>query len=182
MSARKKKKIQKKRGHRTCSHGGSKKHRNKGSQGGKGRAGSFGHNMTYLLKYEPGHLGSKGFKSKTGRRLRTINLRSIVKLAGKEKSIDLESMGYDKVLAAGEITKPLEVKAASFSAMAKDKIEKAGGKAIGEVAGQEPKEKAPAKENAKAKKKKEGPAEEEESAEEEAEESGEEAVLEEADS
>jgi len=134
MSATRKKKIEKRRGHRTCGYGGSKKHRGKGSRGGKGKAGSLGHKATYYLKYARDELGKRGFRSKTGRKLRTVNLRTLQKLAGKEKKIDVQALGYDKVLGAGEMKAALEVKAELFSAGAKEKIERAGGKAIGPVA------------------------------------------------
>lgn len=127
------KKVVKQRGHRTHGYGSQKKHRGKGSRGGRGMAGSEGHRRTFLLKYAPGHHGKKGFKSKTGKKLRTINLRELEKLAGASKKIDLTSLGYDKVLGTGDIKSKLEVKAYHFSAKAKERIEKAGGKAIGSV-------------------------------------------------
>ena len=128
------KKVSRQRGHRTHGYGSPKKHRGKGSRGGTGLAGSEGHRRTYLLKFKPGHEGKRGFKSKTGRKLRAINLRNVVRLAGKEKKIDLAPLGYDKVLGTGEIKAKLEVKADYFSASAKEKIENAGGKAVGSVA------------------------------------------------
>lgn len=127
------KKAVKQRGHRTHAYGSSKKHRGKGSRGGRGMAGSARHRKTYLLKYSPGYMGKKGFKSKTGKRLRSINLRNLEKMAGSSKKIDLAALGYDKVLGTGEIKARLEVKADYFSASAKEKIEKAGGKAVGPV-------------------------------------------------
>jgi len=127
-----KKRIRRKRGaSRTYGYGSTKKHRGKGSHGGKGWAGSGNHMATYVKKYAKGHLGSKGFKSKTGSCLKAINLRMLDSLAGPSGKIDLAPLGYDKVLGAGEIGRPLEVTAASFSARAKEKIEKAGGKALG---------------------------------------------------
>jgi large subunit ribosomal protein L15 len=127
------KKVVKQRGHRTHGYGSPKKHRGKGSRGGRGMAGSEGHRRTFLLKYKPGYAGKSGFRSKTGKKLKTINLRNLVNLAGKEKKIDLATKGYDKVLGTGEINVKLEVKADYFSKSAKEKIEKAGGKAIGSV-------------------------------------------------
>lgn len=127
------KKVSRQRGNRTHGYGSSKKHRGKGNRGGTGLAGSEGHRRTYLLKYDPGHEGKRGFKSKTGKNLRAINLRSVVRLAGKEKKIDLAPLGYDKVLGTGDIKAKLEVKADYFSASAKEKIENAGGKAVGAV-------------------------------------------------
>jgi len=129
------KKVSRQRGHRTYGYGSPKKHRGKGSRGGTGMAGSEGHRKTFLLKYRPGYGGKRGFKCKTGKKLKSINLRNLEKMAGSGKKIDLKAMGYDKVLGTGEIKAPLEVKADFFSANAKEKIEKAGGKAIGSVSG-----------------------------------------------
>jgi large subunit ribosomal protein L15 len=132
--ARRKKAV-KLRGKRTHGYGSSKKHRGKGSRGGKGMAGSLGQRATYMLKYDTEHIGKKGFTSKTGKRLRAINLRTLEKMAGSVKKIDVKALGYDKVLGTGEITKPIEVHSDYFSASAKEKIEKAGGKAVGSVSG-----------------------------------------------
>jgi large subunit ribosomal protein L15 len=127
------KKVDKQRGHRTHGYGSQKKHRGKGSRGGRGLAGSEKHRKTYLLKYKPGHLGKRIFKSKTRKTIRAINIRELASIAGNEKKIDLSGMGYDKVLGKGEIKTPLEVKADYFSKSAREKIEKAGGKAIANI-------------------------------------------------
>ena len=63
---------------------------------------------------------------------KTINLRDMAKLEINGKEIDIKAMGYDKVLAAGEWTHAVTVRAPAFSARAKEKIEKAGGKAVTE--------------------------------------------------
>ncbi|HDD35803.1 MAG TPA: 50S ribosomal protein L15 [Candidatus Desulfofervidus auxilii] len=129
----KRKKIIKKRGSKTCGHGMKKKHRGKGSRGGKGMAGLKDHKKFYMLKYMPDHIGKYGFKSLKKRKIipeeKAINLRDIVKIAsGKE--IDVVELGFDKVLGAGKIEKPLIIKAKSFSKKAEEKILAAGGKAI----------------------------------------------------
>ncbi|MCX6820480.1 MAG: uL15 family ribosomal protein, partial [Candidatus Aenigmarchaeota archaeon] len=54
-------------------------------------------------------------------------------LAGSKKKIDLGALGYDKVLGAGRISKPLEVIAPVFTKSAAKKIEVAGGKCEGEI-------------------------------------------------
>jgi large subunit ribosomal protein L15 len=131
MMARKK--VVKQRGHRTHGWGSQKKHRGKGSRGGAGMAGSKKHRKTYMLKYAKDHIGKRGFKSKTGKKLRAINLRETVKLAGKEKRIDLTALGYDKLLGTGEIRRPLEIKVDYFSKSAKDKVEAAKGKIVSDA-------------------------------------------------
>ena len=124
------KKVVRKRGQRTHGHGSRKKWRGTGNRGGRGMAGSGSHKMTYLRKYDPTHLGKKGFVSKRGGKMKTINLRELDRMAGKSGKVDLTAMGYDKVLGTGEIKSKLEVKASCFSARAREKIEKAGGRAV----------------------------------------------------
>lgn len=68
----------------------------------------------------------------------TINVGEIDQNAeklSKEKQekmpvIDLNSLGFTKVLGSGKVTKALIVKAEIFSEKAKEKIEEAGGKVI----------------------------------------------------
>lgn len=126
--AKKRKKIVKKRGTRTCGKGGIQP----GGRGGKGYSGSKKHRKSWILRYEPSHLGKRGFVSKTSKFVRSINLRDLEALAGDKDEIVLADLGYDKVLGSGNITKKLTVKAKAFSRAAKEKIEKAGGKAIAE--------------------------------------------------
>lgn len=128
-----KRKTTKMRGSKTHGYGSKKKHRGAGSRGGRGMAGSKKHRKTWILKYKPNHIGKKGFKSLSQRKITKpisqINLRDIQKLTN-EKSIVLSKFGYDKVLGAGAIEKPLIIKAKSFSKKAKEKILKAKGKPI----------------------------------------------------
>jgi large subunit ribosomal protein L15 len=62
---------------------------------------------------------------------------SVEKEEGKS-FIDLESLGYTKLLGAGKITKRLTVKVASCSATAAEKVKKAGGQVLmeGQEAGE----------------------------------------------
>jgi|YelNatPaOPRAMG01_1025707.scaffolds.fasta_scaffold176957_2 large subunit ribosomal protein L15 len=131
--AHKRKKIEKKRGTRTCGRGGKRKGRGKGNRGGRGYAGSKKHRKTYILKFEKDHLGKRGFVPKSfkcTREIKAINLRDLNKLIGDKEEIDLVELGYDKVIGGGKINKAITVKAKAFSANAKEKIEAAGGKAV----------------------------------------------------
>jgi len=133
--AHRRKKIEKKRGTRTCGKGGMRKRRGKGNRGGHGYSGSKKHRKSYILQFEPDHLGKRGFipKSPKGvREVRTINLRDLEALAGDKEEINLAELGFDKVLGSGAISKKLTIKAAAFSKHAKEKIEAAGGKAVEE--------------------------------------------------
>lgn len=126
------KKTEKKRGTRTLGRGTMKKWRGKGHRGGKGYAGSKKHRKSWILRYEREHLGKRGFISKTSKSVKAINLRDLETLAGDKKEIVLADLGYDKILGSGNVTKKLVVKAKAFSRIAKEKIEKAGGKAVSE--------------------------------------------------
>jgi large subunit ribosomal protein L15 len=136
--ARADRKIRKKRGSRTCGKGSHKKHRGAGSRGGKGFAGTHKHKMTWVIKHAPNHFGRYGFKlpPEVKREIKTINVGELEELVdehgvkkGKKIVLDLASLGYDKVLGKGTVTKPLVVKAGSFTERALEKIESAGGTA-----------------------------------------------------
>ena len=108
-----KKKTQKMRGSKTHGYGSKKKHRGKGSRGGKGYAGSHKHKYSYIVKYEPNHFGSKGFHS-LKKRGKFINIKDLERLA-KGSEIDLTAIGIDKLLSAGEIKRPLAIKVKKYS-------------------------------------------------------------------
>lgn len=136
--ARAERKIRRKRGSRTCGKGSHKKHRGAGSRGGKGFAGTHKHKMTWVIKHSPRHFGRYGFKlpSEVKTEVKIINVGALDDLAsshgvkkGKKITLDLASLGYDKVLGKGKVTKALVVKAYSFTEKALQKIESAGGKA-----------------------------------------------------
>lgn len=131
---RKKKKFRKFRGKRTYGYGTHKKHRGGGSRGGRGKAGGHKHKWSYVVKYEPERFGKRGFKRPAAvkRKIRAININELVKIAEREgkMKINLTELGYDKLLGTGKITQPLTVEVASFSKIAAQKLEKAGGKII----------------------------------------------------
>lgn len=130
MTVRFRKKVTRMRGSKTHGWGGKKKHRGGGSKGGKGYAGLLKHKKSWMLKYEPDHFGKRGFKKPNAtKERRIINLCDIERIAAQRgtNDIDVSALGYDKVLGTGHISMPLKIKAASFSARAKKKIEEAGG-------------------------------------------------------
>jgi large subunit ribosomal protein L15 len=136
---RRRKKVRKMRGSRTHGYGQIAGHRSKGQKGGRGQTGRKKHLWQRTIKYEPNYFGKHGFtRHKTLVTTHTtINVGEIDQNAEKlstEKQenmlvIDLQKHGYTKVLGTGKITKPLLVKAETFSEKAKQKIKKAGGKA-----------------------------------------------------
>ncbi|MEM1540287.1 MAG: uL15 family ribosomal protein [Candidatus Bathyarchaeia archaeon] len=132
-------KIRKKRGSRTCGYGRVGQHRKSGSKGCR-RAGRHKHGWTYVIKYEPEYFGKKGFTSPKSLRHeeKVINVGELEEIAekygGKTKEgkilVDLEGLGYTKLLGAGKVAQPLIVKVGSCSKSAAGKIEKAGGQII----------------------------------------------------
>lgn len=141
--AQKQRKSRKKRGSRSCGYGSAQKHRGAGSRGGRGKAGSSKHKQIKSL-IEGRVFGKVGFKRhpSLSSKAKGINLSDIseridgwvedgkAKKTAKGYSVDLSDLGYGKVLGGGELTQKMEIKAGSFSKSAKEKIEKAGGKAI----------------------------------------------------
>ena len=132
-------KIRKKRGSRTCGYGRVGQHRKSGSKGYR-KAGRHKHGWTYVIKYEPEYFGKRGFTSPKSlkQEVKIINVGELEEIAEKFKEkteegkilIDLESLGYTKLLGAGKVTKPLIVKVASCSKSAIEKIREAGGQVL----------------------------------------------------
>jgi len=134
-------KIRKKRGSRTHGWGRVGQHRAGGSRGGHGKAGFHKHKWTYAIKYEPDYFGKKGFTSPKSlkRKVNAINAGTLDEIAEKLSTkkegklfIDLESLGYTKLLGTGKVTKPLTVKVRSCSRSAAEKIKEAGGQILTE--------------------------------------------------
>jgi len=136
-------KIRKTRGSRTAGAGSHKKNRGKGNRGGRGMAGTHKGKWSWVVKNAPGYFGrEKGFKRPVDNSVSIINLYELderidellsngvaKKKAGKVE-IDVTKINCEKVLGKGKVTAPLIVKASNFSALAKKKIEAAGGEAV----------------------------------------------------
>ena len=134
MTVRIAKKADKMRGSKTHGYGCRKKHRGAGSKGGHGYAGSHKHKWTKIVKEEPDHFGKKGFH----RPVESINSAITINICDlemfKDEEINLSELGFDKLLGKGSLSRKVNVRVASFTEKAKDKIEKAGGKIITEQA------------------------------------------------
>ncbi|MBS7641249.1 MAG: uL15 family ribosomal protein [Candidatus Bathyarchaeia archaeon] len=134
-------KIRKKRGSRTCGYGRVGQHRKSGSKGER-RAGRHKHLWSWVLRYEPNYFGYKGFvspKQKKMKNIKCINLKELQEIAlkvtaktgeGEKIFIDLETMGYMKLLGEGKITLPVIVKVPSYTKEALRKIKEAGGEIL----------------------------------------------------
>jgi len=140
-------KIRKKRGSRTQGYGRVGQHRKSGSKGYR-KAGRHKHGWSYVIRYEPKYFEKKGFTSPKSLRQKEniINVGKLDEIAekistSKEKDkilIDLEKLGYTKLLGTGKVTKPLIVKVASYSKSAAEKIKEAGGQIL--IEAEEPQE------------------------------------------
>ncbi len=127
MTVRFRKKVRRWRGRTSHGWGAKKKHRGGGSQGGRGRGGSHKHKFSFITSKDPEHYGYKGFYS-LKKKVKTVNVSDLEKMDGD--TLDLGKMGYGKLLGRGNITRAVTVSVRSFSAQAKEKIEKAGGKIV----------------------------------------------------
>lgn len=136
-----KKKLKKFRGSKTHGHGGKKKRRGAGNRGGRGLAGSGkrGDQKKFSLWNLP--RGKYGFSSKTKPK-NIVNIAYIEehferllnqRLISKENDyyiINLEEMGFDKLLSSGNPTKKFKLIVKEASKAAINKIRSAGGEVI----------------------------------------------------
>ncbi|MEM2994723.1 MAG: uL15 family ribosomal protein [Candidatus Bathyarchaeia archaeon] len=131
-------KIRKKRGSRTQGYGRVGQHRKTSSKGMR-KVGRHKHLWSYVLRYEPDYFGKRGFTSPKSlkQKVNVINVGELDELAEKVAQeqegkyfVDLESLGYTKLLSMGEITKPVIVKVALCSKSAAEKIKEAGGQVL----------------------------------------------------
>ena len=131
-------KIRRYRGSRTHGYGQIGQHRCRGGRGGTGKAGLDKHKWTFVLKNDPTYWIKKGFVSAStlNKKVRIINIGKLddladklevdKKLERKEQKIflNLEQLGYDKLLGTGEISKPLLIKVGSYSEVCLQEIGK----------------------------------------------------------
>lgn len=145
MTARKRRKFSRMRGSHTHGWGAKKKHRGAGHRGGRGMAGSGKRadqkKPTILKLYGNDYFGRHGFNrpQKLLHKIKAINLENLQnkiydlvekKLITKEKEfyvVDLEKLGYQKLLGGGKLNVKLKVSAPYFSELAIKKIEEKGG-------------------------------------------------------
>lgn len=127
---RRKRKTRYYRGSRYCGWGQVGQHRKSGSRGGFGMTGLKKHKKYYMLKYAPDHFGKHGFKSIYPPK-RTINVGDLSKFVEKGiHEINLDQLGYDKLLGDGRISVPVRVVVKEASKKAIEKIKECGGEVI----------------------------------------------------
>ena len=126
------------RGSRYCGWGQIGQHRQSGSRGGIGGAGKHKHFWIRTVIEEPNHFGHDTLNSYSRFLVKKwINLRDLATLSLRfsskkdEKTVlDLETLGIQKLLGGGNISKSYVIKVAQASAGAKKKVESAGGSII----------------------------------------------------
>ena len=121
---------------------GKKAGRGAGKRGGRGNAGLHKHKYIKTVKYLPNHFGRFGFKRPqvvTGTKL-TINLFTVdekldeliregkVKKVKNNYELNLDELGYEKLLGSGIITKPVKITIKEATEKAISKVKDAGGK------------------------------------------------------
>lgn len=144
MVVRRRRKIRKYRGSRTCGWGITGQHRGKGLKGGFGKSGRHKHHWTWVLKYNPDYFGKHGFKTPISTRpsQKVVNVGLLDEIASellrkgkaelKENRIVINvlELGYIKVLGRGKVTRPIVVITPYVSKKAEKKIVQAGGEVI----------------------------------------------------
>lgn len=140
---RKLRKSRKLRGSRTCGYGRQGQHR-KTSQKGRRNVGRHKGLWTYVLRHEPDYFGKKGFTSVQSlhRKVNVINVGDLGMLVEKLEAknqlerkddkimLDLDKLGYTKLLGTGKATEPMVVKVSAYSPSAAKKIEDVGGQIL----------------------------------------------------
>ena len=150
MAARARRKFSRMRGTHTHGWGAKKKHRGAGHRGGRGMAGSGKRadqkKPTILKLYGNAYFGRHGFNrpQKMVQKIKAINLDNLQskldsyleqKLVIKDKEfyvVDLDKLGYQKLLGGGKLNIKFKISAQYFSKQAVKKIEEKGGTIVQE--------------------------------------------------
>ena len=155
MTVNKRKKNVRQRGSKTHGWGAKKKHRGKGHQGGAGMAGTGkrADSKKPSIWKDVNYFGKHGFVSKTPKvKINAVNVGYIeqhlnrlasANLVKKESGfyfVELEKLGYNKLLGDGQLSVKLKIKTPHASKSAVEKIKEAGGEVTGLVELQEKQE------------------------------------------
>ena len=154
MTVNRRKKNTRQRGSMTHGWGAKKKHRGKGHQGGAGMAGSgkrAASKKPSIWKNER-YFGKFGFVSKTPKvKINAVNVsyieqhinkflsNNLIKKEDGFYSVELEKLGFNKLLGDGKVSMKLKIKTPYASKSAIEKVKEAGGDVVGLVEGK-PKE------------------------------------------
>jgi large subunit ribosomal protein L15 len=106
------------------------------------KAGRHKQGWTYVLKHEPDYFGRKSLTSirSLKRRESVVNVEALESLAQKTSTrrdgkifVDLDELGYTKLLGKGRVTTPVVVKVSACSKLAAERIREAGGAILTEA-------------------------------------------------
>lgn|SRR3989338_9201768 len=144
MTVNKRSKNSRHRGSKTHGWGDKKKHRGSGHRGGTGNAGSGKKADCKKPKFwkDPYYFGKFGFVRQNTLSVNSINLEYLESKAktliaenfAVEKDgkliVDLNKLGFDKLLSKGTVTKKWEITVKHATETAKSKVQEAGGNVI----------------------------------------------------
>jgi large subunit ribosomal protein L15 len=131
-------KIRKHRGSRNHGWGQVGQHRASGHKGGVGQTGMLKHHFSTMLKEYPDHYGHDSThpphpnitkKWTSIRDLDDLFAKSGTK-EGEKKILDLDSLGYDKLLGGGQVKNAYTVKIKQSTTSAQEKVKQAGGEVL----------------------------------------------------
>ena len=145
MTVNKRKKNSRQKGSHTFGCGSKKKRRGSGNRGGFGMAGSGKRaDQRKPSLWKERYFGKRGFTSKTHKEeIQAINLMKIKEkikswmdegLVSSENgayNIDLEKLGYNKLLSKGNVSLKLKINTPYASESAVEKVKQAGGEVTG---------------------------------------------------
>jgi len=142
VTINKRKKFSRYRGSMTHGGGSKKKRRGAGNRGGRGMAGSGKRADSKKPSiWNQKYFGKFGFVSKSARKINAINIgyleeninklpQDIVSKENEFFSVDLEKLGFNKLLSGGKVTNKYKVKVSYASKKAIEKIKNKGGEVI----------------------------------------------------
>ena len=144
MTVNKRKKSSRYRASMTHGKGSKKKRRGSGNKGGKGMAGTGkrSDNKKPSIWKNTRYFGKHGFTSKNNKDIKAVNIvyieENIIKLSslglinkeGDAFSMDLEKLGFNKLLSDGVITNKYKIKVPYASKKAIEKVKESGGEVI----------------------------------------------------
>jgi len=118
-------------GQRTFGRGNTKNRRGSGNRGGRGMGGIDKHKWSWAMNVDKDYYGKHGFSRPNSKDVPEINLYEINRqalLEKLEKKGDKYQFSFEgKVLATGNVTMPLSIKAHAWSKRVEEKLGQKGG-------------------------------------------------------
>ena len=113
-------------------------HRSSGHRGGLGITGLMKHHYSTMLKEYPDHYGHSSTHpphpniTKKWTSVRDLDhlFTKSGKKEGEKKILDLDSLGYDKLLGGGQVKNAYTVKIKQSTTSAQEKVKQAGGEVL----------------------------------------------------